>query len=303
MTLQRFATCFIAAPLGVDTRPLRTALSTRGVDTTDLTDVLTRGPAPVAIKRAIAAVDFVCAVVPDGPPDPYVMLEIGVAIGTGRPSLLFIGATTDLPVPLRAQPFARASLDDAESIGFHLDIFLKHAAKRPGTNGAAEGDELLIPAPTRLVTLLDQLAAWEARPTPPSETELLSFLLEAFEEAGYITSAESLLAPPRADRVDAAVWVDELEGTIGNPLVIEIALHRATLTAKAEHLRAYLREMEDSLGVLISWEPADSSATENGWTQPLIVVMSAREVIEALGRGDLARTILTHRYAAVHSAA
>ncbi|MBA3417013.1 MAG: hypothetical protein H0U10_17470 [Chloroflexia bacterium] len=300
---RNFKTCIISAPLGVDTAPLREALSERGVKSREFSDVLAGSYGLQAIEAAMKEADFVCAVIPNGPVDANVLLELGVAIGTRRPSLLFVAPKADLPVSLRGQHYARASLKDAEALRFHLDAFLKNAGKSDRAHEAGRHEEPVTMRPASAASALSRLAAWEAQLSPPNEREVVSFLAEVFESSGYLTSTSPLPAGRHDFRANLAVWVDELQATIGNPLVIEVGVHSPPTIGKVHELQQLLVEFQSPLGLLVSWRPPTSGESGDDWRQPLVVQMGARELVEAINRGDFPQTLLARRHSAVHRAA
>src|SRR6266508_4303536 len=103
MGTRKLQTCFISAPRNVDTTPLREALSARGVRSWDDAAMLPGSSWKQTVESAIADVDFVCGVIPDALTDPNVLLELGVAIGAGRPLLLFVAPKAELPPSLRGR--------------------------------------------------------------------------------------------------------------------------------------------------------------------------------------------------------
>jgi hypothetical protein len=301
MGTRRFKTCFISAPIGVDTRPLREALTERGVTVWDAADTLTGPHVPRTVKSLIAEADFVCAVIPADPSSGAVYFELGLAAGMDRPRLLFVDPKASLPVALREESSARASLDNAGGLRFHLDIFLKNAGRRSGERGtgrqpAANGDH------ARLLAALDQLAAWEALDAPPRETELVRFLADVFEAAGYIATTAPSPMGNKGARPDLAVWIDEVHATVGNPLLIEVISQWTSNASRLRSLQQVLLESQSPLGLVVGWR-LETLPISDIWGPPTIVAMSVREVLEAIGRGDFARTLLTHRNTLVHSAA
>jgi hypothetical protein len=258
---------------------------------------------PQAIRDAIADADFVCGVISNGPVNASVFLELGVAIGVGRPSLVFAAPKAELPVILRGQPYARASLKDSEALRFHLDAFLKNAGKSNGEQEPSDRDPGITRDPTRIASALDQLAAWEAEGAFPPEHELVQILADVFEAAGYVTSTARAAIGRDDLRADLAVWVDELQATIGNPLLIEVSAQRPVSPDKVRQLRHVLGELQSPLGLLVSWRLPEGVQIRDDWLGPIIIVMGAGELVELVGRGDFARTMLARRNAIVHSAA
>jgi hypothetical protein len=255
------------------------------------------------MESAIAEVDFVCAVVPDGPADPNVLLELGVAIGAHRPLLLFAAPKAELPGTLRSVPYARASLKDIEAVRFHLDTFLKNAGKTEGMrrNGHRAQERPL--RPTIIATAVDRLGAWEAQTTPPDERDVVAFLCGLFDAMGWVTSTGSAPAAHSDKRADLAVWVDDLQAAVGNPLLIEVVGRTAPIPDKVHQFQLLLREFQGSMGLLVRWGEGGVSYVPDDWRWPVVVVMSVREVVEALGRGDFAQSLLARRNTAVHTAA
>lgn len=298
----KLQTCFISAPPGVDIQPLREALIERGVTPHDASDALVGSYLPGSLQAAIGNADFVCGVIPAGPADANVFLEIGIGIGGGRPCLLFVAPKGEIPALLRGQPYARASLDDDEALRFHLDAFFKNVAKNGRHRGAVRQEPQPAPNPTLIVSALDRLTAWEGQGSPPREIELVQLLADVFEAAGYVTSTASTPIGRDGSRADLAVWVDELQAMIGNPLVIEVSVQQPTLM-KARQLQEALLEHQTPLGLLVSWGAPETQQPRDHSLGPMLVVMRARDVVEALARGDFARTLLSKRNVAVHSAA
>jgi hypothetical protein len=303
MAERNLQTCFISAPLGVDTRPLREALSERGVTVWDAADILTGSRVPQTIKDAIADVDFVCAVIPAGADAGNVYFELGLAVGADRPRLLFVETKIDLPFALRGQVQARASLNNVEALRFHLDAFLKNAGKGGKDQEPVQDAGDPIPNPATIASALDQLVAWETRGPLPQERELVDFLADVFEAAGYVLSTGPMSLGQRDFRPDLAVWIDELQSTIGNPLIVEVASHPTPTSSTIRQLQLMLLEDQSPLGLLVSWQPVTTTPISDDWHLPIVVVMGVRELVEAIGRSDFARTLLEHRNGVVHSAA
>ncbi len=258
---------------------------------------------PRPIKDVILDADFICAVIPGGAIASNVYFELGVAVGTDRPRLLIVEPKADLPVALREEPYARAALSNASALHFHLDAFLKHGGNRGGERESGRREPDGEQDSAFIAFALERLAAWEAEISPPQEHDLVQFLADVFEAAGYITSTGPTLIGHREIRPDLAVWIDELQPTIGNPLLIEVTVQRTPISLNnVQQLQHMLSDCQSPLGLMVFWRP-DTVHIREFWRQPMVVAMGARELVEAIGRGDFARTLLARRNAVVHSAA
>lgn len=254
------------------------------------------------IEAAIAEADFLCAVIPEGPVSATVFLEVGVALGRQKPCLLFAAPKADLPVALRGQPYARASLKDGEALRFHLDSFLKNAGKFDGRGDGGQARESVHPKTGPMASSVDRLIAWETREPPPNEGELVRLLAEAFEAAGYVTSRAFTSNGSEGKGADLAVWIDELQGVVGNPLLIEVT-NRMPTSANVRQLQRLLRTLQSPLGLLVSWHPPEPLNDHEDWSAPVVVIMSVHDLIDAIGRDDFARALLSRRNDPSHSAA
>jgi hypothetical protein len=295
-------TCYIAAPLGSDTLNLRSALATRGVKALEVADLLADPNVPETVESAIRDADFVCGVIPHGPAPATVYLELGMALGFGRPLLLFAEPGAELPVSLRGRPYARTSLASAEALDSHIETFLRHAGENGSPLTSVPPLRRRNTAPLLMDSFLDQLAAWEAQRTSPSEREIVLYLARVLEAAGYMASTAREFSSDDA-RPDIAVWIDELHTTIGNPLAIEVFAGSDRLMSRVTRLQSTLKELQSPLGLLIAWHRPYQFRVHGAPTEPIVVVMSVREIVEAVGNGDLARVLLDPRNAVIHSAA
>lgn len=295
-------TCFIVAPLGANTLNLRRALAARGVKPWGVADLLAGAHVPETVESAIQDADFVCGVIPNGPAPATVYLELGMALGFGRPLLLFAEPGAELPVSLRGQPYVRTSLTSAEALDVHIDTFLRHAGENRGSLKNTPPLRRPSTAPLLMDSFLNQLAAWEAQRTSPSEREIVLYLADVLEAAGYMASTGRASSSDVA-RPDLAVWIDELHTTIGNPLAIEVLAGDGRIVPTANQLQSILKEQHSPLGLLIVWHRPDQLRVHGEHTEPIVVVMSVREFVEAVRNGDFARVLLDPRNASIHSAA
>src|SRR5258707_11176091 len=113
-------TCFISAPVKVDTFTLRKALESRGVRWSDASAAKPGTSILNTIESAIEGADFVCVVLPTGFENKNVLFEMGLARGLKRPLLVFLGEGASIPWDLQGFAYARTRLADEKSVNFHL---------------------------------------------------------------------------------------------------------------------------------------------------------------------------------------
>jgi hypothetical protein len=128
------------------------------------------------------------------------------------------------------------------------------------------------------------------------------YIADFLEAAGYMAST-ARESPGGDSRPDIAVWIDELHTTVGNPLAIGVVACEGRIGSAVVQLQRKLRELHSPLGLLVTWRQPDQIRVFGEQAEPIVVVMSVRELVEAIGHGDLARVLLDPRNALIHSAA
>ena len=175
------------------------------------------------------------AVLPDRSAD-NVLLEIGIAFGLGKSTLVLISPCR-LPVPtaVAGQLYVRAEPDNANAIGFALDQLLakgghsthRHVKSRSKSNERPIGREA-----DRYLSRLEE----EARSI--SGLQLEAAVVDALRGSGVDVVVPRVA--PDENSADIAVWSDDLQPIVGNPLIIEV---KANLRTKKQLVRA-LRQVE-----------------------------------------------------------
>lgn len=287
--------CFIAAPIAVDTSPLREELEARAIH---WTDAASAGPGTSweeTAKLALARADFVCVIVAQKARSVNVFYEWGYAVGYGRPVIAFVEPGTELGAyATKASAIARIALEDRDALRLHLDAFLQHGWFKPPRH----------PRPSPKLKTVD--TSWVTDAMEPSrisrEAQLKAVVARLFQQSGAVLAR----APAGAQvGADMALWIDELGASLGNPIIVEVKggrLSETVLTEAELWLRNHVRSTSAAAGLLIYWDKkgTDMPRPSSGW--PLVVRVSLRELAELVGRGQLVARILSERNKAAHGA-
>jgi len=228
--------------------------------------------------------DFICAVLPETH-HGNILFELGIAFGKGKPILVFVGPSARVPTDLTALTYIRANPTDSDVINASLVTFLKHAKRsrrsqiQPRKTSAKPLDHW---APSHFGYELEQRTA------------------SLLQEAGFIVSSPTVAQNKGAD---FAVWADELQSTLGNPLLVEVK--GGSLTAKrieeaAAQLQRYTESVQGRCALLIYWDEhqREFPIVSKGW--PLIIQISGSELTRLVRENQLSGELLRRRNAAVH---
>ncbi len=292
----KFSTCFIAAPISVDTSRLRAALEMRKVRWIDAAAAAPTGASVITtIESAIRQANFVCAVLSDNSESPWVLFELGLAKGLRRPILIFAEPGTKMPAELQDINYARVSLDDPGAIEFHLDAFLKNSPRHPARPKPHRHRQ----AQTDISWLEEKLTSLPTDQASQRAFQFEAIVAQLFEQAGAVVSTNQ--APDTG--ADMVVWLDQLQASLPNPLVVEARIGHLTpqkLSQSEEQIRRYANAVHGGAGFLIyyDFDGRDFGPAERQW--PLVFRYSVRQFAALVARGELVREVLGRRNRLTH---
>ncbi len=280
---------FISAPASVDTSKLRETLELRGFDPFTLEDAEAAGRSiSDLIEDSIDSADLILVVVPHhGTRNPNVFIELGYALAKKKRILALVPPDEELF--LGDVPYLRTELDNQEAIGVGLDQVL--AAPKGKGKGKSRKDSVKKTKPLGAAAdrLIEEIRANRGQMT---ETEFLDVVRRAIEESGVSTVVGKLASADRG--VDLAVWSDDLEPLIKNPVVIEL---KSRLQGK-KHFEQAIAQLTRALDMsrtqlgLLIYTASDGDIDQEALHDPRILVFSLEEFLRLLkekGFGDLLR--------------
>ena len=299
MTIKHaFKTCFISAPFNVDIAPLRNLLQERVLQ---VHDALSAPSGTGTISSSIAAVirdsDFICAVLTPESRD-NISFEIGFAAGCRKPIFLVVDENVEIPVLLQDIFYLRASPSQVDTIEFNLDNFLEHAGK---TTRRAHRTirEPLISQPDPRLDKMESL--WEFSPSERAQ-KLESLIADLFRESGAVVSHETRLGDVG---VDMAVWLNDIESSLGNPVLVEIKVGKISegqLKVAEAKLREYLNRTNARVGVVIYLDQDGRRFSSSPNRFPLIIRLDARDAAGLLSENGFSRVLISERNKVAHGA-
>jgi nucleoside 2-deoxyribosyltransferase len=287
MTRPKFRRCFISAPFGADTTSLRQALEEKGIRWSDQTS-LTPGTSWLdVLTREISRSDFVCAVVPMER-EGNILFELGIAYAKGKPILAFVASTARFPADIYSLTYVRSDAKDPANLRLALNAFLEHASTA---------------SPQRKRTVVRKEQTPHERPLiRPLESAIEAERQTAnlLRQAGFLVSEST----ERKDQgADFAIWIDELEHSLGNPLLVEVKagdLSSVRLRDAAARLRHYVSRTHGRCALLIYWDRANREFPAPSAEWPLVLQLSGPNLNRLVLDGKLVQELVRLRNAAVH---
>lgn len=291
---ERIRSCFISAPSEANIRQIRDSLIGRGVRVLGLSDIEVGSVLQTAIVSSIAQADLVVGVLSQRE-SANAIFELGVAVGLGKPILIFAPAKSDIvPFDLQRFQIVRASLQNREAIDFAFDQLLAS----PETPGRTH------PVPTashRFRTL--EATSYRSELAEALERgngqKLETLVARVLRDAG----TELVVESPHPDRhIDLVIWSDALQPYVGNPFPIEIKLR---LKSRESAKRALSQAANNAIAIGSSWSMllyADGpNRGDRVWlSQPAVLAMRIDDLFDQLEATTFAKIILSLRNRRVH---
>jgi hypothetical protein len=278
---------FISSSGSADTSILREALHKRGYTTVGFQDLAVPGKSfSEALIENIRNADLFVAVIGDDPGNKNVFYEMGFAQAYNK-RVLAVSPSGLLPF---AHDIAYLKVDptNKEAIEFGLNSVLSVPKER-----------FRVDTPTKqthpIGHLADQLIEETHRANGPDEGfRLESVILRALQASGVTIHSEAVQSGDIG--FDLAVWSDDLEPWIANPLLIQLKTKIAgggQLLETVRQMTAYLERSGAQWGMLlcneIKFDGVDSSLL--GQIPANVLIMTTDEFLRGLktkGFGDLA---------------
>ncbi len=221
------------------------------------------------------------------------LLEAGVMLGRGIPTLVIAEPESVIPPAIDRLPSALVDLDDVDSLRLHLRLFARGLANWPV--GLASGRSSATLEQRQADEAAEELRRLRSSKSPELEVRLEQLVFETLRAAGAIVEA----APQDRRDIDGAFVVPGEEQRIGYVLV-EVKRLRSTkaLNDAQSKLQMAVLDRRAGLGLLLydsdERRPLDSQVT------PLVIALPIEGFIAELTKRSLAAVVLNARNDAVH---
>jgi hypothetical protein len=243
--------CFIAAQPKTNLKTIRALLAERGIEATASYERPWIGARPFdTVIALIDQADLVIGVLDDTPTNANLLIELGYAIAREKKIMVVVPPTPHaVPDLLAAMRYLRANLTDTEAIAYHLDALL---------DAPASSMQPYIPskAETHAIgDLTDDLVRRLSVAVQDNDGAALERLVaDALRDTGVsiIKSAEK--SQNGDARPDFGIWSDDLESSLGNPLLIELKMRingAGDRTRLRKQVESYLRARSVEWGLVL----------------------------------------------------
>lgn len=287
--------CFISASADLDIKPLLRFLRQKRIDAYDAFSISYADTMMPLVEKEISNSDFMIAVVSLKASSPNVFYEIGFARAAKKPIFLIIQDEGLVPTLLKDLAYVRAAVNDLEVIDYVLAKFLskhKHRIKRrPKIVEFPKAKPHLKPLESDFESLLRQ----------GTEMDIISHVANLLKSEGVVLN---LSQGPKDKGSDMSLWIDSLESSLGNPILVEVKTGRLSdsALARAEHqLRRSIQNTNASAGLLVYADRRGRHFKPSKFKLPLVIRLDLRDLVEKLSEHPIDYILLSERNRIAHS--
>ena len=287
--------CFISAPVSIDLSVLKSALEEEGIRPVLPFELPIRGANfREQIEKAIKRAQLFIGVLSSKADNLNVLFELGYASAQRKRVAVIQDRSFELPPNVSGFPVLKGDLNDQNKIQSFLKEFSRQ--QKSQTTQSSETPRTR-PLSDRARQLIAHVKALGQRAT---HRELESVLIEAFRDSGIQVIAEST---SRDKGYDLALWLDETEYPIGNPILVELKNDLKQSTARALRNNFLARRdlaVGKALLVVYLTGPAKPELSKLNTGSPLVLFVSATELLSALEDKSFAEFIRRARNKLAH---
>lgn len=286
--------CFISASADLDTESLFGLLKEKGIDAHDAFSIPYADTMQPIVEKEINNSDFVIAVVSLKDLSPNVFYEIGFARATKKPIFVIIQDEGLVPSLLEDLVYVRASVNDLQSIDYVLTQFLsKHKYRIRKRSKIVESPK----AKPDLKILESDLKGLLRQ---GMGIEIVHIVANLLKSEGVVLSQYH---GPIEKGADMSLWINSLESSIGNPILVEVKigdLSLYTLERAEQQLRRSIQTTNASAGLLVYADRRGRHFKPSKLKLPLVIRLELQDLVERLSKHPIDYILLSERNRIAH---
>lgn len=247
---------------------------------------------PEIIRSSMERSELVVAVLGDGSKPVNVVFELGLAHGLGKRILILADEKAVSLAQSFGDPYIRARPTDAVAIGFAVSQIL--AVPHYGN----KAPETIEPRTRPIGELADELLGRLRKSESLREDELIGLIQRAVERSGVTAASREKLGDTN---VDLAVWSEDLEPWVRNPLLIEV---KRNVRSESDALRieqqvlGYMKRAGVSTAMVLYLQAAPKALDKVH--RHAILFMSVQDFLESLRESSFGEVVRRLRNESVH---
>lgn len=249
-----------------------------------------------SIENSIKKSDFICCLLNKSTNKDQIY-ELGFAKGLNKPIFMIVEDDMMIPFSIKNFVYVKTNAENIEAISYNLEQFLNNTNRRKYVGDSKKLKRNKKKNISNEEFLIEQL--YEANITEEKIANIIINLLSYHQNITVVSQDRSM------DKgADLAIWIDEIEMSLGGPILIELKTHANVsndfFVLYKNQMTNYLLATNSPVGIVIFRSDRDDIPITDNHDLPLIIFMELRTFVRYITEGKLAKILIERRNEAVH---
>lgn len=285
--------CFISAPYGENLSPIIDVLKEYDIEIISPLDFKYQSVTLFEqIKKEIRKSDFIIAVIPNDYKNENIYFELGIAVGLGKKVVLFVPPNISIPLDIKSFLTVRSEIQNREAFRFILDQ-IKDISFKP-TKIKKSIKKIGSPLGGKVNYYLDKI---EYPKSKYKEYELVEIVRQILNDSGINVLSQSKELESYAD---LAIWADNLDSYLGNPILIEIKNKISNYDKIYFQIKNFIAKSNSRSAIIIHFDKAPAPKDFLLNKDPSIYFLNIFELLNELRDNSFEEIIIQRRNKRVH---
>jgi len=288
--------CYISAPHGVPLKNIKSILNGKGIDLINPSEFYQGGFSILEkTSDAIADADLFIAILDKSRSNANTLFELGLAYAKNKMILVLVPSGMSIPSDISELLYIKAGVDNIEAIDFALDQLLS----APKTGRRTKKSNILSSQPLgpKANNLLSKINKFGENIPEHELANIVKNMLEA--------SQVSVIAQPKINvkRGDLAIWSEELEPILDNPILIEIKSqidNKQQLNRISDQIENYLKNNNTRFALLLYLGDLPQNEVQSNIRSPYIISFQLQDLLKKLNNNSFGDVVRTTRNVLAH---
>lgn len=288
--------CFVAREYSVSTEIISSidkVLDELNIERIDVFSVEPSEKIGTSIISKILDSDFVIAIL-NGTSE-NVLFEIGVAVGCNKSVFLLVEENMVLPFDLKGMAYIKINDKLSENMLLPLRCFIQ------GMHNNRK--DLELEAPKYAKSEIEEKHFFEKLQdikTNGNGMQFEKFVVDFFEQIKNQYTTSKYARDSQDVLYDLALWIDELEGQIYNPILFELKFGKMNQSRMDEIAKKAMLSANNGQMIIVLYCNTNNTAFSYTSQYPGLIIVSFEKFMQAVFKYGLAKAILYLRNSVAH---
>lgn len=287
--------CFVAREYSVSTEIICSVdkvLNELNIERMDAFSVEPDKKIGTSIISMILNSDFIIAIL--NGTSANVLFEIGLAVGSNKSVFLLVEENMALPFDLKGMAYIKINDKLSENMLLPLQCFIQ---------GLHNRKDIELVTPKYVKSEIEEKQFFEKLQdikTNGNGMQFEKFVMDFFEQIKNQYTTSKYARDSRDVSYDLALWIDELEGQIYNPILFDFKFGKMNQSRMDEIAKKAMSFVNNGQMIIVLYCDTNNTVFSYTGKYPGIIIVSFEKFMKAVFKYGLAKAILLWRNSVAH---